>query len=159
MEYNNLVVTMRRLSLETGARITQFHASDDFDTKVQSDESQVTEEQAASHSVKDDTFLILDPLDTIGETQPVSVSDADDSALLVVVSISHRDHAKDDAIGRYNVRDMKSAGSWAKLCLVATGAGGHVMRFEGHTPLTYGEARFANPFFVADAAGMHAKAA
>ena len=32
---------------------------------------------------------------------------------------------------------------------VLRGAGGEVVRFDDHTPLTYGKAGFENPFFIA----------
>lgn len=112
--------------------------------------------------------------DVVGAIKPISVSNADNSALMVVASMSHRDQATDDYIGKYNVKDMKSAGSSLKFCLIATGeadiyprlgrtmewdtaaghavlngAGGKVVRFDDLTPLTYGKADFANPFFIA----------
>ena len=120
--------------------------------------------------------------DIIGQTTQISVSDADNSALMVVASKSHRDQATDDYIGKYAVRDMTSAGSSLKFCLVATGeadlyprvgrtmewdtaaghavlkgAGGDVVRFDDHTPLTYGKADYANPFFIAHAPGVDLK--
>ena len=119
----------------------------------------------------------------IGKLTPISVSDADNSALMVVASKSHRDQATDDYIARYDVRDMTSAGSSLKFCLVATGeadlyprlgrtmewdtaaghavlagAGGTVVRFDDHEPLTYGKPDFANPFFIAHAPGVALKA-
>jgi 3'(2'), 5'-bisphosphate nucleotidase len=118
-------------------------------------------------------------LDEPGETTPIKVSEPDESALMVVASKSHRDQATDDYIGKYNVADMKSAGSSLKFCLVATGeadlyprlgrtmewdtaaghavlhgAGGRVVRFDDHTPLVYGKDGFANPFFIAYAPGV-----
>ncbi len=112
--------------------------------------------------------------DQIGSVSPISVSTADNSALMVVASKSHRDQATDDYIGKYDVKDMKSAGSSLKFCLVATGeadlyprlgrtmewdtaaghavlngAGGAVVRFDDLTPLSYGKEDFANPFFIA----------
>lgn len=112
--------------------------------------------------------------DNIGKLEPISVSKADNSALLIVASKSHRDQATDDYINKYNVKDMKSAGSSLKFCLIATGeadiyprvgrtmewdtaaghavlngAGGKVVRFDDHTPLTYGKEIYANPFFIA----------
>ncbi|WP_102106829.1 3'(2'),5'-bisphosphate nucleotidase CysQ [Oceaniglobus roseus] len=120
----------------------------------------------------------LDP-ETAGETKTISVSEPDNDALMVVASKSHRDQATDDYIGKYAVKDMTSAGSSLKFCLVATGeadlyprlgrtmewdtaagqavlhgAGGHVVRFDDHTPLVYGKAGFANPFFIAYAPGV-----
>ena len=120
--------------------------------------------------------------DAVGETKPIRVSDPDNDALLVVASKSHRDQATDDYISKYNVEDMKSAGSSLKFCLVATGeadiyprvgrtmewdtaaghavlngAGGSVIRFDDHTPLVYGKPSFANPFFIAYAPGVDLK--
>ncbi len=117
--------------------------------------------------------------DTAGDTKPISVSKPDNSALLVVASKSHRDEATDTYISKYSAADMKSAGSSLKFCLVATGeadiyprlgrtmewdtaaghavlngAGGKVVRFDDHTPLTYGKDTFANPFFIAYAPGV-----
>ena len=255
MDYERLVTIMRRLALEAGERIMEIYNSEDFDVKVKSDNSPVTEadeaadamisaglrdgfpdillvteEQAASHSENADTFLIVDPLDgtkefihrrgdftvniafvengvptrgivyapakqrmfytladgasveetgtldpdVIGAQTPVHVSDPDNTALMVVASKSHRDQATDDYIAKYAVRDMKSAGSSLKFCLIATGeadiyprvgrtmewdtaaghavlhgAGGKVVRFDDHSPLIYGKDGYANPFFIA----------
>jgi 3'(2'), 5'-bisphosphate nucleotidase len=246
---------MRRLSLEAGDKIMEIYDADDFDVKVKSDDSPVTEadeaadaiiskglraafpdvmlvteEQSETHSASGKTFLIVDPLDgtkefihrrgdftvnialvengvptrgvvyapakgrmfltqadgqsveetgaldksAMGPVTPISVSDPDNTALMVVASKSHRDQATDDYINKYAVRDMKSAGSSLKFCLIATGeadlyprlgrtmewdtaaghavlngAGGSVVRFDDLTPLTYGKADFANPFFIA----------
>ncbi|WP_370300650.1 3'(2'),5'-bisphosphate nucleotidase CysQ [Pseudooceanicola sp.] len=121
--------------------------------------------------------------ETIGAQKPVCVGNPDNSALMVVASKSHRDQATDDYIGKYNVKDMTSAGSSLKFCLVATGeadlyprlgrtmewdtaaghavlagAGGKVVRFDDHSPLTYGKEGFANPFFIAYAPGVELKA-
>lgn len=121
--------------------------------------------------------------ETKGAVTPVSVSKPDNSALLVVASKSHRDAATDAYIGKYSVEDMKSAGSSLKFCLVATGeadlyprlgrtmewdtaagdavlrgAGGRVIRFDDHTPFTYGKPGYENPFFIAHAPGVDLKA-
>ena len=121
-------------------------------------------------------------VDKAGSTTPISVSNPDDNALLVVASKSHRDQATDDYIGKYAVADMKSAGSSLKFCLIATGeadlyprvgrtmewdtaaghavlngAGGHVVRFDDHQTLQYGKPTFANPFFIAYAPGVALK--
>ncbi|MCL6285169.1 3'(2'),5'-bisphosphate nucleotidase CysQ [Ruegeria sp. 2012CJ41-6] len=265
MTYEDLIPVIRRLAIEAGDKIMEIYNSDDFDVKVKSDDSPVTEadeaadalisaglraafpdillvteEQAASHSTKGDTFLIVDPLDgtkefihrrgdfTVnialvengvptrgvvyapakdrmfytlpdgqsveetgaldkaapGATAPISVSDADNSALMVVASKSHRDQATDDYINKYSVKDSKSAGSSLKFCLVATGeadiyprvgrtmewdtaaghavlagAGGKVVRFDTHEPLAYGKDGYANPFFIAYAPGVELKEA
>lgn len=264
MNYETLVTQMRRLALEAGDRIMEIYGQDDFEVKSKSDDSPVTladeaadaiisdglreafpemmlvtEEQAATHSARGDTFLIVDPLDgtkefvhrrgdftvnialvekgvptrgvvyapakgrmfftradgqsveesgafdkaEVGETREITVSNPDNSALMVVASKSHRDQATDDYIGKYAVRDMTSAGSSLKFCLVATGeadlyprlgrtmewdtaaghavlngAGGAVVRFDDLSPLTYGKEGFANPFFIAHAPGVELKA-
>jgi 3'(2'), 5'-bisphosphate nucleotidase len=195
----------------------------------------ITEEQAASHDLTAQTFLIVDPLDgtkefiqrrgdfTVniayvekgvptrgvvyapaqgrlfytteegaaveetgaldkdkpGNLRRIGVSSPDNGALMVVASKSHRDAATDDYIAKYAVKDMRSAGSSLKFCLVATGeadlyprlgrtmewdtaagdavlrgAGGHVVRFDDHTPLAYGKPGWDNPFFIAYAPGV-----
>ncbi|MFP5479471.1 MAG: 3'(2'),5'-bisphosphate nucleotidase CysQ [Alphaproteobacteria bacterium] len=116
---------------------------------------------------------------TPGALTPLKVSTPDNAALMVVASKSHRDQATDDYISRYAVRDMTSAGSSLKFCLVATGeadlyprlgrtmewdtaagdavlrgAGGQVVRFDDHQPLTYGKPGWDNPFFIAFAPGV-----
>jgi len=265
LNYSDFVPVARRLALEAGDRIMDIYNSDDFDVKVKSDDSPVTEadeaadalisdglrkafpdvllvteEQAASHSERADTFLIVDPLDgtkefvhrrgdftvniafvengvptrgvvyapakermfytladgsaveeagpfdkdTPGALSPIRVSEADNGALMVVASKSHRDQATDDYINKYAVKDSKSAGSSLKFCLVATGeadlyprvgrtmewdtaaghavlqgAGGKVVRFDDHSPLTYGKDGYANPFFIAYAPGVELKPA
>ncbi|MFU1478450.1 3'(2'),5'-bisphosphate nucleotidase CysQ [Roseovarius sp. C7] len=265
MDHSKLVNVMRRLALEAGDKIMEIYQSDDFEVKAKSDDSPVTaadeaadaiisaglraafpdvplitEEQAASHSQRAETFLIVDPLDgtkefihrrgdftvniayvengvpqrgvvyapakgrmfftladgsaveetgplakdEIGDTAAISVSKADNSALLVVASKSHRDQATDDYINKYAVQDMKSAGSSLKFCLVATGeadiyprvgrtmewdtaaghavllgAGGEVVRFDDHSPLRYGKEDYANPFFIAYAPSVELKEA
>lgn len=120
--------------------------------------------------------------DAIGTTRPIRVSTPDNSALVVVASKSHRDQATDDYIAKYAVKDMTSAGSSLKFCLVATGeadlyprvgrtmewdtaaghavlagAGGKVVRFDTHEPLTYGKPLYENPFFIAYAPGVDLK--
>jgi 3'(2'), 5'-bisphosphate nucleotidase len=264
LDHEKLFTVMRRLALEAGDRIMEIYNSDDFDVKVKSDDSPVTEadeaadaliskglreafpdvalvteEQAASHGQSVETFLIVDPLDgtkefihrrgdftvniayvengvplrgvvyapakermfftradgvsveesgpfdreTPGAMTEIKVSDADNTGLMVVASKSHRDQATDDYIGQYDVKDMTSAGSSLKFCLVATGeadlyprlgrtmewdtaagqavlqgAGGQVVRFDDHQPLRYGKDGFANPFFIAHAPGVILKA-
>ncbi len=117
--------------------------------------------------------------DVPGSTTPIRVSTPDAGGLMVVASKSHRDAATDDYIARYAVADSKSAGSSLKFCLVATGeadiyprlgrtmewdtaaghavlsgAGGHVVRLDDLTALTYGKDGYENPFFVAHAPGV-----
>ncbi len=114
-----------------------------------------------------------------GEQRVIAVTAPDNGALMVVASKSHRDAATDDYIAKYKVKDMKSAGSSLKFCLVATGeadlyprlgrtmewdtaagdavlrgAGGQVVRFDDHQPLAYGKEGWDNPFFIAYAPGV-----
>ncbi|MDG1104295.1 MAG: 3'(2'),5'-bisphosphate nucleotidase CysQ [Ascidiaceihabitans sp.] len=265
MNYDDLIPVIRKLALEAGDKIMEVYQADDFDVKLKSDESPVTaadeaadiiisaglraafpnvmlvtEEQSDTHTIKGDTFLIVDPLDgtkefihrrgdftvniamveggvatrgvvyapaknrlfftladgqtveevgaldqdTMGTLIPISVAKADNTALTVVASKSHRDQATDDYINKYAVNDMKSSGSSLKFCLIATGeadvyprlgrtmewdtaaghavllgAGGDVVRFDDQTPLKYGKADFANPFFIAFAPSVELKPA
>lgn len=117
--------------------------------------------------------------DVVGEMKPMSVSKPDESALIVVASKSHLTEETKDYIAKYNVADSRSAGSSLKFCLVATGeadlyprvgrtmewdtaagqavlmgAGGQVVRFDTHEPLTYGKPIFENPYFIAYAPGI-----
>lgn len=265
MTYDDLIPVIRRLAIEAGRKIMEIYEADDFEVKVKSDASPVTEadeaadaliseglraafpdvllvteEQADSHVETDRTFLIVDPLDgtkefvnrrgdftvnialvengvptrgvvyapakkrmfytladgrsveetgdldpdRIGETRPIRVTRPDNRGLVVVASKSHRDKATDDYIAGYAVKDMTSAGSSLKFCLVATGeadlyprlgrtmewdtaagqavlqgAGGKVVRFDDHATLTYGKDGYANPFFIAYAPGVELKRA
>ncbi len=254
MQNEEIVKTMRDLSLKAGACIMEIYGKDDFSVKTKSDNSPVTEadeaadrlifaglskafpdiaivteEQSDSHSVTADRFFIVDPLDgtkefvhrrgdfTVnialvensvpvlgvvfapakqrlfytdhlgqsveemqdGTIKPLHVATPDQTALTVVASKSHRDAATDDYIAKYNVGDFRSAGSSLKFCLVATGeadlyprlgrtmewdtaaghavllgAGGQVVRFDNHQPLTYGKPIYENPFFIAHASGI-----
>lgn len=120
----------------------------------------------------------------IGATSPIRVAKSDNAALMVVASKSHRDQATEDYIGKYAVKDSKSAGSSLKFCLVATGeadiyprvgrtmewdtaaghavlcgAGGKVVGFDDHAPLMYGKEGYANPFFIATAPDVDLKEA
>lgn len=117
-----------------------------------------------------------------GPVVRLTVSQPDNAALMVVASKSHRDAATDAYIAKYAVKDMKSAGSSLKFCLIATGeadfyprlgrtmewdtaagdavlrgAGGQVIRFDDHTPLAYGKPGWDNPFFIACAPGVDLK--
>lgn len=263
MDYQKLTNVMRRLAIEAGTEIMKIYEADDFEVKVKSDSSPVTEadeaadaiisaglrsefpqimlvteEQSASHLLQGNTFLIVDPLDgtkefvnrrgdftvnialvengvptrgvvyapaksrmfftdatgsaveetgafdpdRMGHLVPLHVAASDNQALMVVASKSHRDQATDDYISKYAVKDMKSAGSSLKFCLVATGeadlyprvgrtmewdtaaghavltgAGGLVVRFDDHTPLTYGKPGYENPFFIAYAPSVELK--
>lgn len=263
MDFERLIPIIRRLALEAGDRIMQVYNGPDFEVKAKGDTSPVTEadeaadalisaglraaypdlvliteEQAASHALTAQTFLIVDPLDgtkefvqrrgdftvniayvengvplrgvvyapaqdrlfytlpdgqaveetgafdkdVVGNLRKIGVSQPDNGALMVVASKSHRDAATDAYIGQYAVKDMKSAGSSLKFCLVATGeadlyprlgrtmewdtaagdavlrgAGGRVVRFDDHSTLSYGKAGWDNPFFIAYAPGVDLK--
>jgi 3'(2'), 5'-bisphosphate nucleotidase len=117
---------------------------------------------------------------SIGPLRYIGVNPApDNAALMVVASKSHRDAATDAYIAKYAVRDMTSAGSSLKLCLIATGeadiyprlgrtmewdtaagdavlrgAGGRMVRFDTHQTLDYGKDGWENPFFIAHAPGV-----
>ncbi|MEM6276547.1 MAG: 3'(2'),5'-bisphosphate nucleotidase CysQ [Pseudomonadota bacterium] len=259
MNHEELARVMRRLALDAGAKIMEIYNADDFDVKIKSDDSPVTEadeaadalisaglraafpdvalvteEQSASHATRATTFLIVDPLDgtkefinrrgdftvniayvedgvpvrgvvyapakgrlfytdasgkTVeeegpfgaepGKTTALSVGAPDNEGLNVVASKSHRSPELEDYIAKYNVSDSKAAGSSLKFCLIASGeadlyprlgrtmewdtaaahavlvgAGGKVIRFDDLTPLTYGKADYANPYFIAYAPGV-----
>ena len=119
-----------------------------------------------------------------GSLKPLHVTTPDNEALIVVASKSHRDAALEAYIGRYKVADSAAAGSSLKFCLLAAGeadlyprlgrtmewdtaaghavllgAGGRVVRFDDHTPLTYGKPIYENPFFIAYAPGVQLKEA
>ena len=109
----------------------------------------------------------------------ITVSAPDNAGLVVVASKSHRDAATDAYIARYNVAEFRSAGSSLKFCLVAAGeadfyprlgrtmewdtaagdavlraAGGEVLRFDDHAPMSYGKPGYENGFFLARAPGV-----
>ncbi|MDD7970471.1 3'(2'),5'-bisphosphate nucleotidase CysQ [Roseinatronobacter alkalisoli] len=255
VDFQRIETEFRALALLAGDVIMGIYDGPDFEIRSKSDDSPVTaadeaadavisaglarafpgvavvtEEQAQSHSVTADSFIIVDPLDgtkefinrrgdftvniayvekgvplrgvvyapakgrlfytradgvSVEETGPFAVETrstltqlqlrkADMGAVLVVASKSHRDQATDAYINRYNVADMRSAGSSLKFCLVATGeadlyprlgrtmewdtaagdavlrgAGGRVVTFAGHDVLAYGKPGFENPFFIA----------
>ena len=117
--------------------------------------------------------------DKVGDMTPIRVSNPDENALIVVASRSHLTPETRAYIEKYSVADNRSAGSSLKFCLVATGAadlyprvgrtmewdtaagqailqgaGGKVVRFDNHRPLTYGKPNFENPHFIAYAPGV-----
>ncbi len=119
----------------------------------------------------------------MGELRRISVSQADNSALRIVASKSHRDQATDDYIAKYDVADFLSAGSSLKFCLVAAGeadfyprlgptmewdtaaadavvraAGGEVLDFESKNPLHYGKDEYRNGFFLVKSSNVELKA-
>ena len=107
------------------------------------------------------------------------VAEPDNRALRVVASASHRDQTTDDFIARFQVAEVKSAGSSLKFCLLAAGeadlyprfgrtmewdtaaghavlaaAGGQVVRADDRTPLRYGKPGWENPHFLAFVPGV-----
>lgn len=263
MDYSAIARVFRSAAIEAGAEIMRIYAEDDFGTQSKADESPVTkadlaadkviaaalakafpdipvvtEEQAESHSLTANTFILVDPLDgtkefikrrgeftvnialvengsptrgvvyapakgrlfytdangqsveetgafdthTAGQAKLIHVSKPDNAGLIVVASKSHRDQATDEYIAHYQVRDMTSAGSSLKFCLVAAGeadlyprlgrtmewdtaagdavlrgAGGAMVRFDTHESYTYGKPGFENMFFIAFAPGVELK--
>lgn len=116
----------------------------------------------------------MDQAGVWGESRPITVRRASDAGLIVVASRSHRDAQTDDYLEQFEVRELISAGSSLKFCLIAAGeadlyprlgrtmewdtaAGDAVLRAAGGTvdtldgqPLIYGKAPvYDNPFFVA----------
>lgn len=112
--------------------------------------------------------------ESVGKARRIHVREANNAALTVVASKSHRDQATDDYIALYDAADFISAGSSLKFCLVAageadlyprlgrtmewdtaagqavlSGAGGTTQRFDNHEMLDYGKAGYENPFFIA----------
>ena len=260
LDLGRLCLVMRRLAVEAGDLIMDIYRSDRFDVRTKSDASPVTaadeaadshitaglraafpgiavvtEEQAATHVEKAESFLIVDPLDgtkefvrrrgdftvniayiksgvplrgvvyapakgrlfrtladgtsveetgtfekgRAGRSKPIRVSRPDNQALTVVASKSHRDQATDDYISKYRVGSVTSAGSSLKFCLLAAGeadlyprlgptmewdtaagdavlrgAGGRMVRFDGHGRFDYGKPGYRNPFFIAHAPGV-----
>lgn len=115
----------------------------------------------------------------VAAPRPICVARADNDALRVVASRSHRDATTDAYIARYRPATLTTAGSSLKFCLIATGeadlyprlgqtmewdtaagdavlraAGGAVSRLDGAGPLSYGKADRANPWFVAHGPGV-----
>ncbi|MEM8537898.1 MAG: 3'(2'),5'-bisphosphate nucleotidase CysQ [Pseudomonadota bacterium] len=263
MDFAKLTDVMRAAAIAAGDAIMQIYSTDDFEVRAKSDDSPVTaadeaadkiitaalraafpdvalvtEEQASSHALSADEFLIVYPLDctkefvkrrgdftvniayvqngrpmrgivyapargrmfytraggqaveetgafdqaVVGVQTPIKVVMPDNSGLRIVASKSHRDADTDAYIARYACGDIKSAGSSLKFCLIAAGeadlyprlgrtmewdtaaghavlagAGGDVVRFDDHNPLSYGKPGYENPFFIAYAPGVSLK--
>jgi 3'(2'), 5'-bisphosphate nucleotidase len=108
-----------------------------------------------------------------GQRETIQVRAPDADGLVVVASRSHRDAATDDYLEQFTVKDLRSAGSSLKFCLVAAGeadfyprlgptmewdtaaahgvlnaAGGSLTTLDDEDFL-YGKADFRNGFFVA----------
>jgi 3'(2'), 5'-bisphosphate nucleotidase len=116
---------------------------------------------------------------TNGPLRPLRAVDPGSAPLVVLASRSHGDAETDAYIARYPVASVRSVGSSLKFCLLAAGeahlyprlgrtmewdtaaghavlaaAGGSVIRFDDHAPLSYGKPRRENPFFIAHAPGV-----
>ena len=106
--------------------------------------------------------------------QKIAISKAPADGIRAVASKSHRTPETDEFLDKFNVKDLVSAGSSLKFCLIASGeadlyprmgrtmewdtgaghavvlaAGGRVLTLEGDD-LTYGkkDRGYDNPFFV-----------
>ena len=109
-----------------------------------------------------------------GLVKKIKTAFSDNTALKVVASKSHRDKNTDEYISKYRCKELISAGSSLKFCLIAAGeadlyprfgptmewdtaaghavlsaAGGSVLQVEGKQPLKYGKPNYKNPFFIA----------
>ena len=110
----------------------------------------------------------------MGLIKKIKTAFSDNTALKVVASKSHRDKKTDEYISKYNYKELVSAGSSLKFCLIAAGeadlyprfgptmewdtaaghavlsaAGGIVLQIENKQPLKYGKPNYKNPFFIA----------
>lgn len=110
-----------------------------------------------------------------GALRPIAARRPSPDGLVAVASRSHRDAQTDEYLAHYKIKELVSAGSSLKFCLVAAGeadlyprlgrtmewdtaaghavlaaAGGSITTLDGR-PFVYGkiEEKFANPFFVA----------
>ena len=183
IDYNELTIVARKLALEAGAKIMEIYASDDFDVKVKSDESPVTiadeaadllvvtEEQAATHEMQGETFLIVDPLDGTKEfiqrrgdftvnialvesgtpTRGVVYAPARKRMFFTTADGTSVEESGEFALHEIGATKLGRTREWDTAAghAVLKGAGGEVVRFDDHTPLRYGKAGYANPFFIA----------
>ena len=110
----------------------------------------------------------------LGLIKKIKTAFSDNTALKIVASKSHRDKNTDSYISKYRYKELVSAGSSLKFCLIATGeadlyprfgptmewdtaaghavlsaAGGSVLQVEDKQPLKYGKPNYKNPFFIA----------
>ena len=110
----------------------------------------------------------------IGLVKKIKTAFSDNTALKVVASKSHRDEKTDEYISKYRCKELISAGSSLKFCLIASGeadlyprfgptmewdtaaghailsaAGGSVLQAEDKQPLKYGKPHYRNPSFIA----------
>jgi 3'(2'), 5'-bisphosphate nucleotidase len=110
----------------------------------------------------------------MGSVKKIQTAFSDNAALRVVASKSHRNAETDQYISKYKCKELVSAGSSLKFCLIATGeadlyprfgptmewdtaaghavlsaAGGRVVQVENKQRLEYGKPKYRNPFFIA----------
>ena len=110
----------------------------------------------------------------LGLIKKIKTASSDNTALKVVASKSHRDKKTDEYISKYQCKELVSAGSSLKFCLIASGeadlyprfgptmewdtaaghavlsaAGGIVLQAKDNRPLKYGKQNYKNPFFIA----------
>ena len=110
----------------------------------------------------------------LGLIKKIKTASSDNTALKVVASKSHRDKKTDEYISKYQCKELVSAGSSLKFCLIAAGeadlyprfgptmewdtaaghavlsaAGGVVLQAKDKRPLKYGKQNYRNPFFIA----------
>ena len=113
-------------------------------------------------------------LSKMGLVKKINTALSDNTALKVVASKSHRDEKTDEYISKYRCKELISAGSSLKFCLIASGeadlyprfgptmewdtaaghailsaAGGSVLQAEDKQPLKYGKPHYRNPSFIA----------
>ena len=110
----------------------------------------------------------------LGLIKKIKTASSDNTALKVVASKSHRNKKTDEYISKYQCKELISAGSSLKFCLIASGeadlyprfgptmewdtaaghavlsaAGGIVLQAKDNRPLKYGKQNYKNPFFIA----------
>jgi len=110
----------------------------------------------------------------MGLVKKIKTAFSDNTALKVLASKSHRDKKTDEYISKYKCKELVTAGSSLKFCLIASGeadlyprfgptmewdtaaghailsaAGGCVLQAEDKQPLMYGKPNYRNPFFIA----------
>ena len=113
-------------------------------------------------------------LSKMGLVKKIKTAFCDNTALKIVASKSHRDKKTDEYISKYRCKELVSAGSSLKFCLIAAGeadlyprfgptmewdtaaghavlsaAGGSVLQVDDKQPLKYGKPHYRNPFFIA----------
>ena len=128
-------------------------------------------EDLGAHEIKVDAHTPAEA----GSPRPIRTRPMPDDGLVAIASRSHRDQKTEEFLNHYNVRDIVTAGSSLKFCVVARGdadiyprhgrtmewdtaaghavlsaAGGTVTRLDG-SPFLYGKSAdgLANPFFIA----------